>query len=122
MSRMCTGCQSSSAIFLIACAACFGVEAEKNRSAPASLILRICESMVGIGDLVGGFRHDHGRGLVAEAGLDAVQVVLTEIVVLIEDADLGVRIVLDDVLAVDAAFDEVVRVEAHRPRENSSGR
>ena len=47
MSRMCTGFQLSSAIFLIACAACFGVEALKNRSAPASLILRICESMVG---------------------------------------------------------------------------
>ena len=47
MSRMCTGFQLSSAIFLIACAACFGVEALKNRSAPASLILRICELTVG---------------------------------------------------------------------------
>ena len=47
MSTICTGCQPSSAIFLIAWAACFGVVALKNRSAPLSLILRICESMVG---------------------------------------------------------------------------
>ena len=47
MSTICTGCQPISAIFLIACAACFGVVALKNRSAPASLILRICESTVG---------------------------------------------------------------------------
>ena len=73
MSRMCTGFQPSSWIFLIACAACFGVEALKNRSAPASLILRICESMVGIGDFVGSFRHDHLRRLVAEAGLEPLR-------------------------------------------------
>ena len=36
MSRMCTGFQLSSWIFLIACAACLGVVAEKNRSAPAT--------------------------------------------------------------------------------------
>ena len=117
MSTICTGCQLSSLIFLIACAACFGVVAEKNRSAPESLILRICESMVGSVGFVGGFGHHHARGLVAETGLDAVEVVLAEVVVLIEHADLGVRVVLDDVLAVDAALDEVVRVEAHRPRE-----
>ena len=70
-----------------------------------------------IGDFVGGFRHDHLGRLVAEAGLDAVQVVLTEVVVLIEDADLGVRMILENVLAVDAALDEVVRVEAHGPGE-----
>ena len=73
--------------------------------------------MVGIGDFVGSFRHDHARGLVAETGLDAVQVVLPEIVVLVEDTDLGVRMLFHDVLAVDAALDEVVRVEAHRPGE-----
>ena len=68
-----------------------------------------------VGDFVGGFRHDHLRRLVAEAGLDAVQVVLAEVVVLIEDADLGVRMFFQDVLAVDASLDEVVGVEAHRP-------
>src|SRR5256885_8653796 len=49
MSRICTGCQASSAIFLIACAACFGVVALKNRSeehtselqSPCNLVCRL---------------------------------------------------------------------------------
>ena len=70
-----------------------------------------------VGDLVGGFRHDHGRGLVAEAGLQPIQVILAEVVVLVEHADLGIRILLQNVLAVDAALDEVVRIVSHRPGE-----
>src|SRR6202035_3920562 len=51
------------------------------------------------------------------AGLDAVEIIPAEIVVLVEYADLGVRILLENVLAVDTALDEVVGVEAQRPRE-----
>src|ERR1700733_2396775 len=47
MSRICPGFQPSSAFFLIACAANFGVDPLKNRSVPAAFSLRICESMVG---------------------------------------------------------------------------
>ena len=60
-----------------------------------------------LGQFVGNFRHDHLRGLVAEAGLQAVEIILAEVVVLIEHADLGVRMLLQNVLAVDAALDEV---------------
>ena len=45
--RKCTGCQSSSPIFLIACAANFGVAMFMKMSTLAPLICTTCESTVG---------------------------------------------------------------------------
>ena len=45
--RKCSGFQPISAIFLIACAANFGVVMLKNTSAPVDFSLTMCESMVG---------------------------------------------------------------------------
>ena len=44
---MCSGFQSISAIFLIACAANFGVVMLMKTSAPEAFSLTICESIVG---------------------------------------------------------------------------
>ena len=70
-----------------------------------------------VGDLVGRLGDDHRPGLVAEPGLDAVEIVLAEIVVLIEHADLGGGMLLQNVLPVDAALGEVVGIVSHGPGE-----
>ena len=52
----------------------------------------------------------------AQAGLDALQVVLPVVVVLVEDRDLRVRRVLGDPLAVHPALGDVVGLPAAGPR------
>ena len=101
--RKCSGFQPSSATFLIACAANFGVAMLTKTSAPSRLQLDDVRVDRRIGDFVGVFGDDHRRCLVAEAVLQAVEIVLPEIVVLVEHGDLGVRLVLQDVLGVDRA-------------------
>jgi hypothetical protein len=44
---------------------------------------------------------------------------LAEVVILVEYADLGVRNVLQNGLAVDASRDEVIGIEAYRPRKGT---
>ncbi len=92
---MWTGCQSSSAAFLIAWAANFGVP------------------ML----IVGNLADDHLAVLVAQHVLQTENVILSKIVVLIQQADPGVRMVLQDVGRVDAGFGAVVRRPADGPRE-----
>ena len=96
--RRCSGFQSISAIFLIACAANFGVVMLKNTSAPVDLSLTIWLSIGGLGRLVALLGDDHRGGLVAEPVLQALQVVLAVIVVLVEHRDLGVGLLLQQVL------------------------
>ena len=67
------------------------------------------------GDFVAFLQDDHRCRLGAESVLEALQVVLTVIVVLVEDPDLGVRLLLQNVLGVDLRFALVVGLPAHRP-------
>ena len=97
--RKWSGFQPMSCAFLIAWAANFGIVTLKNTLAPLFLRFTICESIVGIGHLVGLLQHDQLLGGVAEAVLEALEVVLPVVVVLVEDADLRVRDVLQHVLA-----------------------
>ncbi len=66
-----------------------------------------------IGRFVGQFRDD--RHLAGESVLETLHVVLTVVVVLVEDRDLALRVVLQQVLGVDAALALVVRLPAHGP-------
>ena len=72
----------------------------------------------------GGIRHligdllDHQFAVVGtERVLEADQVVLPEVVVLIDQCDLGVGRILEDVFGVDLRFRPVARGPPHRPRE-----
>ena len=76
-----------------------------------------CESTVGSRRLVRLLGHDHGLGLGAETVLEAFHVILTVVVVLIEDADFPVGIFLQQVFCVNAPFALVVRLPAHGPGE-----
>src|SRR6185312_13253975 len=71
----------------------------------------------GFGDLVAFLRHDHRGGLGAEAVLEALDVVFAVIVVLVEDGDLGVRLLLQEVLGIDMRLTLVVGLPAHGPGE-----
>src|ERR1700682_2702573 len=68
-----------------------------------------------LGNFVAFLGHDHRRRLVAKTVFQAFQQVLTEIVVLIHDRDLGARLLLQQVLRVDLAFALVGRLPAHGP-------
>ena len=89
--RKCSGFQPISAIFLIACAANFGVVMLKKTSAPVDFSLTMWKSMVGSRGLVAVLGDDHRGCLGAEPVLQALEVVLAVVVVLIEHRDLGVR-------------------------------
>jgi hypothetical protein len=60
---------------------------------------------------------DHGLRLGAQRVLDAPEMVFLEIVVLIEDGDLGVRRGLQDEFGEDAALGVKGRLPGHRPRK-----
>ncbi len=68
-----------------------------------------------IGDLVGGLGDDHRCGLGAQSLLQTGKVVLAHIVVLIEYADLRVRIVGEDIARVDTTFGLIIGIVSHRP-------
>ena len=68
-------------------------------------------------DFVAFLGDDHRSRLGAEAVLQALQVILAVVVVLIEHADLGVRHFLENVLRVDLGFALVVGLPAHGPGE-----
>ncbi len=74
-----------------------------------------CEVHRGIGHLVGHELHDLGG--IADAFLEALEVVLAVVVVLHQHADLGVLDVGQRVLGIDHALGVVIGLEAHRPRE-----
>ena len=115
--RKCSGFQSISPTFLIACAANFGVADIDEDVGAGRLEL---DDMVVDGRLRGleaFFRDDHGSGLVAETVLQALQVVLAVIVVLIEHGDLGVGLFLQNIFGVDPRLALVARLPAHGPRE-----
>ena len=63
------------------------------------------------------FLHDHGRRLGAELGLEALDVVAAEIVVLHENGDLGVRLLLHQILRIDLALGRIDLQDRRRPRE-----
>jgi hypothetical protein len=68
-------------------------------------------------DVVALLRDDHGLGPAPETVRQALEVILTLIVVLVEDSDLGVRPFFQDVSGVDAGFGLVVGLPSHRPRK-----
>ena len=68
-------------------------------------------------DLVGHAGDDHAVIFVAQHVLQPEDVVLAEIVVLVEHAELGVGVMLQDVGGVDARFGPVVRLPADGPGE-----
>ena len=70
-----------------------------------------------LGDFIGFLGDDHRGAFLAEAVLGALQVVFAEVVVLIKDRHLGVRLLLHDVLDVDLRLALVRRLPADRPRE-----
>ena len=70
----------------------------------------------GIADLVGLVGDDH-VDLVAEAVLQALELVLAGVVVLPEHRDLAVREIVQDVFGVDAPLALVVGLKAHGPGE-----
>src|SRR3984893_11249949 len=74
---------------------------------------------LGIDGGIGRFIRQLGDNLdlVADRILQTLDVVLTVVVVLIEDRDLAIGMVLQDIFAVDAAFALVVRLPAHGPGE-----
>ena len=97
---ICSGFQSISAIFLMACAANFGVVMLiRSTSAPAGLELDDVGVDRRLRDLVAFLGDDHRGRLGAESVLQALEVVLAEIVVLIEHGDLGVRLFLQQYFA-----------------------
>ena len=106
-----------SAALRIACAANFGVAMLKKTLAPESLSWMICEFDGRIGHFVGHQLGDDLAGVLAETFLEAVDIVLAEVVVLHQHADLGVLDVGQDVLGVDDGLGVVVGLIAHRPRE-----
>ena len=87
--------------------------------APLAFSFAICEATLGRGDLER-LLVDDVRRLAAEARLEAGDVVLAVVVVLVEDADLGVRAVAGDRLAVELALELVGRLPAGRPGVLSS--
>ena len=70
-----------------------------------------------IGQFVGLLGDDHAGRLRPERVLQALDVILSEVVVLVEDADLGVRIIGQNVARIDVRLRLVVGVEGNRPRE-----
>src|SRR6185437_176568 len=71
----------------------------------------------GVGRRVGLQRDEHLVGLGAETVAAAVDVIMTVIVVLIEDADLTVGLGVHDVATIAAALGAVGRLPADGPRE-----
>ncbi len=69
-----------------------------------------------LGRLVAALRDDHRR-LVAEPVLQALEIVLAVVVVLVEDGDLRVRLFLQEILRIDARLGLVARLPADGPRE-----
>ncbi len=74
-------------------------------------------SIDGLGGLVAFFGDDHRGGLGAETVFQALDIVLAVVVVLIKDRDLGVGLLLQQVLRVNARLALVVRLPAHGPRK-----
>jgi hypothetical protein len=75
-----------------------------------------CESTVGIGEIVGRLRHHLRRAAgVLQHLLERSQEVAAEIVVLVEDRDLGVRLHAEHVFGQDACFRRVERQPGQRP-------
>ena len=99
----------------IAWAANFGVAAMTNTSAPEPCSVDDLRIDGRLGGLVGGLLDQHAGMVGAEPVLQPDQIVLAEVVVLVEHADLRVGLGRQDVLGVDARLGLVVRVEAHRP-------
>ena len=112
---MCSGFHSISATLRIAWAANLGIATVTKTSQPAAFRSTICEVDGRVGGLVGLLGLDHRRRLVAEPVLEPLQIVLAEIVVLIEHADLAVGLVLQDVGGIDAPFRSGSWLPAHRP-------
>ena len=71
----------------------------------------------GLGHLVALLHDDHGRSLGAETVLGALEVILTEIVVLVEDRDLGVRLLFQQPFRIDLRFALVGGLPADGPGE-----
>jgi hypothetical protein len=61
--------------------------------------------------------HDHRCGLVAQAFLHALEVILPEVIVLKQDGNLCAWLLLQKIFRVGAAFILVARGESHRPWE-----
>src|SRR5206468_631906 len=87
--RKCSGFQPISAFFLIACAANFGVVMLKNTSAQGRLQGDHVRVDGGLGGLIAFLGDDQGPALRAQAVLEAFQVVLAVIVVLVQHRDFG---------------------------------
>src|SRR5436190_2753568 len=81
-----------------------------------SLLARDLRRVARVRRLVALLRDDQAL-LRTEPDVQAAQVVLAVVIVLVEDRDLGVRRVPRDPDAVRAAFGDVVRLPADRPRE-----
>jgi hypothetical protein len=87
---------------------------DDDRVRSAGLERRHLRAHVGIGDFVRSHLHDLG-GLRAKPLLQPGHVVLAEVVVLIEDCDLCVRLVCDDVLTEDDRLGLIIEIESERP-------
>src|SRR5262249_3145118 len=68
-----------------------------------------------VGGLIGHLGHDFH--LAVEPVFQALEVVLAIIIILVEDADLSLRVVLQQILSIDVRFALVIRLPAHGPRE-----
>ena len=70
-----------------------------------------------LGDFIALLDDDHRLCLVAETFLEALDVVLAEVVVLIEHRHLGVRLLLQQILGIDPRLVLVVGLPSHGPGE-----
>ena len=86
-------------------------------SAPLDLSLTIWSSIDRFRGLVAFLGDDHRGGLGAEPVLQALEIVLAVIIVLVEHRDLGVRLFLQDVLGIDLGLALVARLPSHGPRK-----
>ena len=115
--RTCSGFQPISAAFLMACAVNFGRGDVDEYVGIERLHLDDVRVDGRLGHLIGVFGNDHRRSLVAEAILQAFEIILSVVVVLVEDGDLGVRLFLQNIPRVDPCLVLIVGRPTYSPRE-----
>src|SRR5258708_3333029 len=99
----CIGFQSSSKTLRIACAANFAVTPEIRTSALLARRVTICEIDRGIGDFIG-YRLDERFISIAQHVTQAVDEILTEVIVLIQQRKFCIRLLTKRIFGKDLGF------------------
>lgn len=109
------GLQARLCTLRIDCVANLGIAATNSTLAPDACNSAICESLVGVGDFVTRSTCYEFVPVLAEHVTHASRIVITEIIILIEEGNFRILDRLQRILCVNLTFGPIIRLSTHGP-------